>query len=95
MEAWYIVGLFPLMLLGLLFFVFWLLMLIDSVKRKYKQDNDKIIWVLVIIFTGIIGSLIYHFVVYKNEDSLKWFWITALILFVIWVLLMVLGLFVA
>jgi uncharacterized membrane protein YsdA (DUF1294 family) len=51
-------------------FVFWILMLVDSIKRKYKEDSEKIVWVLVIIFTGIIGALIYYFIV-KAKDKKK------------------------
>ncbi len=43
-------------------FVFWLLALIDCTKRNFPDPNAKIIWILVIVFTGIIGALIYHFV---------------------------------
>lgn len=56
--------------LTILIFVFWISMLIDSIKRKYKEDSDKIVWVLVIIFTGIIGALIYYFIV-KTKDKKK------------------------
>lgn len=51
-------------------FVFWILMLVDSIKRKYKEDLEKIVWVLVIIFTGIIGASIYYFIV-KVKDKKK------------------------
>ena len=54
--------------LSILAFVFWILMLIDCVKRKFKEDTEKIIWVLVLIFTGIIGALIYYFIV-KNKKK--------------------------
>jgi hypothetical protein len=46
--------------------VFWILMLVDCVKRKFKDDTEKIIWILVLVFTGIIGALIYYFIV-KNK----------------------------
>ena len=51
-------------------FVFWILMLVDCVKRKFKEGSDKIVWVLVIIFTGLIGALIYYFIV-KVKDKRK------------------------
>jgi hypothetical protein len=54
--------------LGVLAFIFWILMLIDCVKRKFKEESEKIVWVLVIIFTGIIGASIYYFIV-KNKDK--------------------------
>lgn len=56
--------------LAILVFVFWLSMLIDCMKRKFKESSDKIAWILVIIFTGIIGALIYYFVI-KNKDKRK------------------------
>lgn len=62
-----IVGLIVLAL-AIAVFVFWILMLIDCVKRQFKGDSEKIVWVLVIIFTGIIGALIYYFIV-KAKDK--------------------------
>ena len=55
-------------IIGILAFVFWILMLIDSAQRNFKNENDRIVWVLIIIFVGIIGALIYYFVV-KNKDK--------------------------
>ena len=71
------------LLIGLLFFVFWVIMLVDCATRKFKESSEKIVWIIVIIFTGIIGALIYYFVVYMKYKSLKWFWITLLILVVL------------
>ena len=45
--------------------VFWILMIVDVAQRKFKNKNDSIMWILIIIFTGIIGALIYYFVVKK------------------------------
>jgi uncharacterized RDD family membrane protein YckC len=42
--------------------VFWIWMLVDAITNKQLNDNDKLIWVLVIIFTHFIGGLIYFFV---------------------------------
>ncbi|MFK7788742.1 MAG: PLDc N-terminal domain-containing protein [Phycisphaeraceae bacterium] len=47
---------------GLVFFVFWLWMLIDCCTKKFPQENDKIIWVLVIALVGPLGALVYFFV---------------------------------
>ena len=43
-------------------FLIWLWMLIDCITRTPSEGNRKLIWILVIIFTGIIGALIYAFV---------------------------------
>ncbi len=46
--------------------VFWILMLIDTIQRKFKNDNDKVMWVVIIIFAGIVGAFIYYFMVKKK-----------------------------
>lgn len=81
----------PLVLIAVMLFVFWIIMLVDSIKRRYQRENDKIVWVLVIIFTGLIGALIYYFVVYfkDNNKSMKWFWFTLACLFVLFIIVAV------
>lgn len=41
-------------------------MLVDAVQRKFKGPNDKLVWVLVLIFLNLIGAIIYYFVVYSK-----------------------------
>jgi hypothetical protein len=48
--------------LGLLAMVFWIWMLIEAATKEPSQGNDKIIWILIIIFTHLLGALIYFFV---------------------------------
>jgi hypothetical protein len=48
--------------LVLLATVFWIWMLIDCITNSRLQDTEKIVWVLVIVFTHIIGALIYFFI---------------------------------
>lgn len=64
----YGVGLFALFIItvAILAFVFWILMIIDCVKREFKNPNDKIVWMLVIILLQLLGAVIYWFVV-KNK----------------------------
>lgn len=54
--------LIPFFFIGLLGTVFWLWMLIDCLTHEPSAGNDKLIWVLVILFTHFIGALIYFFV---------------------------------
>lgn len=42
--------------------IFWVFMLIDCIKRDSLGDN-KIIWILVIVFASLLGALIYYFVI--------------------------------
>jgi hypothetical protein len=38
---------------------FWIWMLVDCATKEPSEGNDKIIWILIIIFTHWIGALIY------------------------------------
>ena len=55
-------AIFLLIAISIAAFVFWIMMLIDSIKRNFKKESEKIVWVLVIILTGILGAIIYYFV---------------------------------
>lgn len=65
-------------LLGLFWFgfmvaatVFWILMLIDLLKREFppKKQNEQIIWVIVLIFTYWLGALLYYFLVKRPDQK--------------------------
>ena len=43
-------------------FAIWIWMLIDCITKEPSEGNDKLIWILVIVFTGVIGAAIYYFV---------------------------------
>jgi hypothetical protein len=53
---------FLFLLIGVAGTVFWIWMIVECATREPNQGNDKIIWILVIIFTHWIGALIYFFV---------------------------------
>ena len=57
------------MLFFLLFFVlglvgtaFWIWMIIDCAIKEPSDGNDKLIWILILIFTHWVGALIYFLV---------------------------------
>ncbi len=52
----------PFILLSIAGTVFWIWMLVDCLTKEPSEGNDKIIWVLVIIFLQIIGAAVYYFV---------------------------------
>lgn len=60
---WFVLGIF---VLAIASFVFWIMMLVDA--AKHKTDN-QVVWILVICLTGIIGALIYYFVVKRERDD--------------------------
>lgn len=55
--------------LSILALIFWILMLIDCVNRKFKKSDEKIIWIIVIALVGIIGAIIYYFVVKRKAKK--------------------------
>jgi hypothetical protein len=42
--------------------IFWIWMLVDCVRNEPSEGNDKIVWMLIIVFLHFIGGLIYYFV---------------------------------
>jgi len=48
--------------IGLLLLSFWIWMLVDCIRHEPSTGNDRIIWVLVIVFAKVIGAAIYYFV---------------------------------
>ncbi|WP_440951599.1 PLDc N-terminal domain-containing protein [Methanococcoides sp. FTZ1] len=42
--------------------LFWLWMLVNCAMNEPSQGNDKLIWVIIIIFAQLIGALIYFFI---------------------------------
>jgi membrane protein DedA with SNARE-associated domain len=43
--------------------VIWILMLVDCAKRDFPKENDKLLWILIIVLAGAIGAIVYYFVV--------------------------------
>jgi len=48
---------------------FWIWMLVDCIKNEPDEGNTKLVWVLVIIFTQLLGAIIYYFV--QRRERLK------------------------
>lgn len=49
-------------LLALAGFAFWIWMLIDCANSKRLDSNDRLIWILIIIFLGLLGAILYFFI---------------------------------
>ncbi len=62
--------------IGLLFFaaimiatfVFWIMMIVDVIKRDFKKSEEKIVWLLIILFFHFIGALVYYFMVKRQKQ---------------------------
>lgn len=63
-------------LAGVFFFVIWIIMLVDCAKRENEEfpgagENTKLLWILIIIFAGGIGAIVYYFLVMKKMPRKK------------------------
>ena len=50
---------FLVFLIGIVGSIFWIWMLIDCITKETDQNNQRLIWILLIVFLGIIGALLY------------------------------------
>ncbi len=70
-----------LLLIGFIFFIFWIFMLVDCIKRtNWKKESDKTLWLVLLIvglvislFLGglplIIITIVYYFAVKRALDK--------------------------
>lgn len=49
--------------IAILLLAFWIWMIVDCAKRKFKNDVEKIVWIVVIVLGGWIGALVYLIVI--------------------------------
>lgn len=47
--------------------IFWIWMIVDIAKRNFKEPNDKLMWMLVVLIANIIGAVIYYFIVKRKK----------------------------
>lgn len=52
---------FIFLVLGILFLLP-IIALVDVIRSNFRGSNDKLIWVIVILFLNIIGALLYLFI---------------------------------
>ena len=51
----------PILLVSIAGTVFWIWMLVECLTKERSDGNDKIVWIIVIVFAPAIGALIYFF----------------------------------
>ena len=55
-------------IIGVIGLAFWLWMLVDAMT---KQPEDKLVWVLVLIFGSIIGAFVYYLMPRKKRLEME------------------------
>jgi hypothetical protein len=47
--------------------IFWVWMFIDCLTREnYRDQNDKVVWVIVLLLASILGAVLYFFLVKRR-----------------------------
>jgi Phospholipase_D-nuclease N-terminal len=68
-----IAGILPshviILLIILLITAFWLWMLVDCRYNKYLNGTQKVLWFLLILFTHIIGAILYALLGRSNKKA--------------------------
>ena len=55
--------------LGMFLFVFWILMIIDCIKRDFNTEEEKLLWVLILVLTHVVGAIIYYIAVVAQHKK--------------------------
>lgn len=61
--GWGIGGFFLVAALGIWAMVFWIMMIVHAAKHDVES---KAMWIILMVFTGIVGALIYYFSVKRK-----------------------------
>ncbi|MGM0943658.1 MAG: PLDc N-terminal domain-containing protein [Bacteroidota bacterium] len=47
------------LIFGLLYLILWIYCLVDIIRSDFKDQNMKLIWVLIILFAQVLGPIAY------------------------------------
>lgn len=47
------------LLFGLATLIFWIWALVDVIRREFTNPNDKVLWIVLIVVLGLLGSILY------------------------------------
>jgi len=64
--GWVIGGFLVILALGIWAAVFWVMMIVHAAKHDVE---NKAMWIILMVFTGIVGALIYYFVVKRKFNK--------------------------
>ncbi|MCC9608833.1 PLD nuclease N-terminal domain-containing protein [Blastopirellula sp. JC732] len=62
-------GLICMLAFGLLLSIFWVWALIDAIRNPRLSSNQRLIWVIVILLTQILGAIIYLLIGREGDQS--------------------------
>ncbi len=56
-------------LLVLLSHIFWVWMLVDCATKQSLKGNEKVVWVIIIAVTNLLGAVLYFFIRRSQRSS--------------------------
>jgi TM2 domain-containing membrane protein YozV len=62
-----VIFIFLLFALLITLFVFWILMVVDNCKRRFKNQEEQALWLVLQMIFAPITSIVYYFVVYREQ----------------------------
>jgi len=48
--------------LGLAAIIFWIWMIVDCATNEPAERNDKVVWILIIVLTHLLGAILYFLI---------------------------------
>lgn len=51
-------------------FIFWIIMIVDCLKREFDIPTEKVTWILVLLLLNIIGAVFYWFIGRKENQKI-------------------------
>ncbi|MBU1167167.1 PLDc N-terminal domain-containing protein [Patescibacteria group bacterium] len=62
---------FGIMALNVAGFVFWIFMIVDVAKHQFKDETERLTWILVVVLAGWIGAIIYYFTIKAKDKKIN------------------------
>ncbi|HCX22169.1 MAG: hypothetical protein CMB80_18865 [Flammeovirgaceae bacterium] len=57
-------------LIALFLFAVWIWTLVDIIQGEFKDNNEKLLWIILVILLPFIGTILYFAIGSKNRVSL-------------------------
>ena len=52
-----------LLILKIIALAFWIWMIVDCALRKFKNNGEKIVWIILIVIFNVLAAFIYYIVI--------------------------------
>ena len=72
MQALGVLLIVAFLLLTVAAFAFWIWMIVDCATNEPATGNDKLVWIVIVVFTHVIGALIYYIVRRRPRRFAEW-----------------------